>query len=142
MQAFFSHEPILPICHTPFPHIPPPLLLSHAAASLFLYTHSLQPFQQYHACFFICWQLSTPLLNFRQQAIACGKTHNRAFALANVGFALTFLVVRWGFGIPGTSLTLVLCSQRVTRPMSPMHHTPCLLLSHHGSSSRSSFAHT
>jgi len=72
----------------------------HAAAALFIYAHALQPFQQRWACFFICWEISTPLLNLRAQLIACGLTHTRTFAIANVGFAIMFLLIRWVFGIP------------------------------------------
>jgi len=74
----------------------------HASAGLFIYWHALQPFQQRAACFFLCWEASTPLLNLRSQLIACRLTHTRTFSCANVGFAAAFLIIRWGFGMPGS----------------------------------------
>ena len=72
----------------------------HAAIALFVYSHALQPFQQRWACFFICWEMSTPLLNLRTQLLACRMSHTKTFAVANVTFAVAFLLVRWVFGIP------------------------------------------
>ena len=66
----------------------------HASAGLFIYWHALQPFQQRAACFFLCWEASTPLLNLRSQLIACRLTHTRTFSCANVGFAAAFLIIR------------------------------------------------
>lgn len=80
-----------------------PAVLAHALAVFVLYACCLQPFMQVTACFFLCWEASTPLLNLRAQLIACKRTEGAFFTAVSVGFAALFLGVRLGCGLPGSA---------------------------------------
>lgn len=74
----------------------------HSVIGLLLMVFTLQPFMHYGLCFIVLWEASTPFLNLRMQLITCGKADTAAFHIANVTFAVLFIGVRWGFGLPGS----------------------------------------
>lgn len=73
---------------------------AHAVLCLGVYLLCLTPFIQHIAMFFLCFELSTPLLHVRTQLIACKRTDSLFFSVVQILFCLTFLVVRIGFGLP------------------------------------------
>ncbi len=79
-------------------------LVLHGLIAFVVFVCTLQPFQQHASMVFLLQEASTPLLNLRQQLLACDLAHSRIFAVANIGFAVTFLVVRWLVMFPFTLL--------------------------------------
>ena len=47
-------------------------------------------------------EVSTPLLNLRAQMLDCRREKTPAFQAVSLLFALVFLTVRWGVGVPAS----------------------------------------
>lgn len=77
---------------------------AHAILCLGVYTLCLLPFLQHIGMFFLCFELSTPLLHIRTQLIACKRTDSAFFSVLQILFCLTFLIVRIGVGLPVSAM--------------------------------------
>ena len=86
---------------------------AHATCAMFIYVSALQPFQNRAACEFLVFEISTPLLNLRQQLLACKRTDTRLFRLASLGFAFLFLLCRWVVGLPCSVLWWADCLRQL-----------------------------
>ena len=76
------------------------LFVAHAITCLAVYTFGLYPFVQLYACYFICFEASTPFLTLRGLMIDFACTNKLLIKINQLFFAATFIVVRLLIGIP------------------------------------------
>ena len=78
--------------------------LFHGVTCFTCYLVAQAPFLNYHAAWFLLFELSTPFMQVRQILLMTGQKKSEAFGLVQTMFGVSFVVVRLVLGLPQSAL--------------------------------------